>query len=169
MEDAVKALLIAAGVFIGLMIISLGVTLFSSLSQYADSTQTQIEENAVQSFNEQFTKYINCSDSPGATPEFTLTIQDVVTAANLAYENNKNYGLESADDYNYYVTVNIAGVVNNLEQNINSESANLLKDAADSLKENNTEKLYKCTSSNVKINNNTGRVCEVTFQQYNTY
>lgn len=159
MEDAVKALLIAAGVLIGLMILTLGVTLFSSLSEYADSSQKQIEENALQKFNEQFTKYINCGDSSGATPEFNVTIQDVVTVANIAYENNKNYGLDNADAYNYYVTINIAGVANNIEKNITEEAANLLK-------EKSVGKLYKCTYSNVKTNSNTGRVYEVTFQEY---
>lgn len=159
MEDAVKALLIVAGVLIGLMIISLGVVLFSSLSQYADDAQSDIEENALQKFNEQFTRYINCEDTSGATPEFTLTIQDVVTAANLAYENNRNYGLEKPEDYNYYVTININGIENNLEKNINSKATSLLK-----LKI--ADKLYKCTYRNVIINPNTGRVCEVIFQEY---
>lgn len=159
MEDAVKALLIAAGVLIGLMIVSLGVVLFSSLSQYADDAQRNIEENALQKFNEQFTRYINCEDISDATPEFILTIQDVVTVANLAYENNKNYGLEAPEAYNYYVTVNINGVANNLEQNISTKTAELLKEKSE-------EKLYKCAYSNVEINSNTGRVCKVTFYEY---
>lgn len=161
MEDAVKALLIAAGVLIGLMIISLGVVLFSSLSQYADDAQRDIEENALQKFNEQFTRYINCKDISNSTPEFILTIQDVVTVANLAYENNKNYELEGPEAYNYYVTININGVANNLEQNINSNGK-----AAELLKTKSESKLYKCTYEDVKTNSNTGRVCIVTFHEY---
>lgn len=156
MEDAVKALLIAAGVMIGVMIISLGVTLFSSLSQYTDNAQVQIEENALQKFNEQYTKYINCADTPAtATPEFTLTIHDVVTVANKAYENNKKYGLDSADENNYYVTVKIG--TTELQKDINITAADILKQKND--------KTYKCTYSNVRTNPNTGRVCEVIFQE----
>lgn len=158
MEDATKALLMAAGVLIGLMIISLGVSLFSSLSKYTDGTQQQIEENGIQKFNEQFTRYINYDDTSGEF-EFTLTIQDVVTVANIAYENNKKYGLDSYADDNYYVIVNIFGVENNLEQSINGKATDLLK-------EKNSQKFYKCTYNNVKTNPNTGRVCEVTFQEY---
>ena len=55
MEDATKALLMAAGVLIGLMILSLGVSLFSSMNAYTDIKQQQIEENGLQQFNEQFT------------------------------------------------------------------------------------------------------------------
>ena len=43
MENAVKALLIAAGVLIGVMVLSLGVALFSSLSEFSVNTQKQIE------------------------------------------------------------------------------------------------------------------------------
>ena len=162
MEDATKALLMAAGVLIGLMIISLGVSLFSSMSAYTDSTQQQIEENGLQQFNEQFTKYINCNDTSGEI-EFTLTIQDLVTVANIAYENNKKYGLDSADANNYYVTINIPGRAN-LEQFINDTSTTNQFNAAKLLK-NNIEKEYICTYSNVVINTNTGRVCEMTFQE----
>lgn len=156
MEDAVKALLISAGVMIGVMIISLGVTLFSSLSQYTDNAQVQIEENALQKFNEQYTKYINCADTPATAPlEFTLTIHDVVTVANIAYENNKKYGLDSADANNYYVTVKIG--TTELQKDINITAADMLKQKND--------KTYKCTYSNVKINPNTARVCEIKFEE----
>lgn len=165
MENAVKALLIAAGVLIGLMIISLGVTLFSSLNQYTDETQRKIEENALQAFNEKFTRYINCEDDSSAIPEFKLTIQDIVTVANIAYENNKNYGLDSAESYNYYVTINMPGK-NNLEKSINDSNSMNQFNSANLLKAN-IKKEYKCTYSCIKINENTGRVCEVTFQEYN--
>lgn len=157
MEDAVKALLIAAGLFIGLMIIALGLVLFSSLSQYADDTQNRIEENALQKFNEQYTKYINCEDKPNAKPSFELTIQDIVTVANIAYENNKNYELTAQDGYNYYVTVKI-GDTQEIQNTIKDITAQLLKD--------NSTKKYKCTYGNVKINPNTGRVYEVIFKEY---
>ena len=52
MENAVKALLIAAGVLIGVMVLSLGITLFDSLSEYSVDTQKQIDANARQKFNE---------------------------------------------------------------------------------------------------------------------
>lgn len=146
MENAVKALLIAAGVLIGVMVLSLGVTLFSSLSEFAINTQEQIDENAVQKFNEQFTRYIDTN----------LTIQDVVTAANTAYESNTKYGLTGPSDNNYYVIVNMPGN-NNLQQNIDEKMSQLLKDCS--------EEKYQCTRENVIINSITGRVCEVTFSE----
>ena len=156
MENAVKALIISAGVLIGLMIVSLGIALFSSLSSYTENSQKIIEENALQRFNEQFTRFINCENET-SIPEFTLTIQDIVTVANIAYENNKKYGLEEADDNNYYVEVNIVTVFENLEKEIDVNASELLK--------NNLGINYKCTYENVEINPNTGRVCKVNFKQ----
>ena len=158
MENAVKALIISAGVLIGLMIVSLGIALFSSLSSYTENSQKIIEENALQRFNEQFTRFINCENET-SIPEFTLTIQDIVTAANIAYENNKNYGLEDADDNNYYVEVNIVDVPGcmNLEKEIDLKASELLK--------NNLEIEYICKYENVIINQNTGRVREVNFTE----
>lgn len=146
MENAVQALLIAAGVLIGIMVISLGVTLFSSLGDYIGNTQKEIDMNSIQKFNEQFTRYIDTS----------LTIQDIVTAANTAFESNTNYGLIEPSDTNYYVRIILNS--ENLEQTINGERmSELLK--------NCIEKKYECSRENVKVNSNTGRVCEVIFTE----
>lgn len=152
MENATKALLIAAGVLIGLMILSLGIILYTSLGNFVDKYQKEADEIALHKFNEQYTRYINCDEDDKI--QFTLTIQDVVTAANNARENNQNYQLEEPTDNNYYVTVNMTGKAK-LEKTINSESADILRD--------NMDNKYRCTINNVRINENTGRVCEISF------
>ena len=81
MENAVKAMYIAAGVLIGILILTLGVTLFASLQSYVESSQDQIRFNDINSFNAKFTGYINSDDGQRTT--FDLVIQDVVSAANL--------------------------------------------------------------------------------------
>lgn len=154
MENATKALLIAAGVLIGIMILSVGITLYNSLGSFVEKYQKEADEIALHKFNEQFTRYINCDEDDEL--QFTLTIQDIVTAANNARENNQKYQLEEPTEYNYYVTVNMTGNAN-LEKTINSISAEILR--------NNIDKKYKCTINNVKINGNTGRVCEISFSE----
>jgi len=151
MENATKALLIAAGVLIGLMVISLGVSLYMSLSAYVESTQDEIAMTEIKEFNDQFTRYINCNND--GIIEHTLTIQDIVTAANTAYENNQTYELQEHQDGNYYVTIKLDGVV--LEQTITSTAATLLQAGLG--------KGYKCQSTDVKISKITGRVYEVNF------
>lgn len=157
MEDSVKALIISAGLLIGLMIVSFGIILFSSLNKYSDNAQNRIDENTLQQFNQKFTKYINCDDERDSVPSFELTIHDVITVANTAYESNENYELTAPSNNNYYVSVYISDtdIVKEIK---NGNIEELLK--------NNSTKKYKCTYRNVKINENTGRVYEIKFQEY---
>lgn len=155
MENAVKALLIAAGVLIGIMILSLGVSLYSSLGSYVRTTQEAIVSKRTQEFNNKFTKYINCDNSGNI--EFQLTIQDVVTAANTAYENNLEYNLDSYTENNYYVIINM-GAEKNLEKIVDTKMSEILEKGYD--------KKYKCSINNIKINSTTGRVYQVTFEEF---
>ena len=160
MENSANAILIAAGVLIGLMVLSVAISLYSSLRGYVEGTQDDINNAVLQEFNEQFLKYIG--------DEYTvvvLTIQDVVTAANLAYENNQQYGLEEYNPSNNYITIKLSGHGNpeyddtNLEKNINGKSTKLLDNGV------KNKYTYKCEE--VKINPNTGRVSEVRFKKIN--
>ena len=154
MENAAKALMIAAGVLIGIMILSLGVYLFYALSQYTTGAQEQMEMNAVSKFNTQFTKYL---DNP------SLTIQDVITAANLAYQNNTDNGLDISDagGATYYVTVNAyleaeGRTIQHLEKDIMEKRSEWLS--------GDEGYQYNCTSTDIKTSSETGRVYEINFR-----
>lgn len=77
-ENASNALLMAGGVLIGILIISLGVIIFQASAQFARNYEVDREQIELTSFNSQFEKY-NKTD---------LTLQDIVTVANLAREIN---------------------------------------------------------------------------------
>ncbi len=156
MEDASRALLIAAGVFIGVMILSLGVFLFNSLNQFTESTQERMDQNAVSKFNNQFLAYV---DNP------SLRIQDVITVANMASENNANYGVENeSDGNNYYVKV-IAEIKTSKDQSspgrVQGIEKSVVEKEADWLSFNSENK-YKCEK--VKMSQKTGRVYEIEFE-----
>ena len=161
MENATKALLIAAGVLIGIMVISLGVSLYASLGSYVDSTKEQLAANELDKFNTQFLKYANIS----------VGIQDVVTVANIAYENNKNLGdiNGEANENNLYVAVNVKykgnQQLNNIQQTINSQEANVWN-SSKLLSEDDREQTNYYTAD-IKISSITGRVYEINFE-YNT-
>ena len=147
MENATKAMLIAAGVLIGIMIISLGVALFAELDTYVESSYEQIRFNEQNSFNAKFTKYIRND----------LTIHDVITAANLANENNNSYNAteeERGNQSSLYVAVYLNGIA--IESNIQDKTVDLLT---------NNKKTYKCESTNVRYSENTGRVYEIYFEE----
>ena len=57
MENASKALIMAAEILIGVIIISIGVFLFSSLGKYSADITADLEETQIAKFNEQFLKF----------------------------------------------------------------------------------------------------------------
>ena len=100
MENASKALIMAAEVLIGVLVLSLMVYLFISFGSNASEISKQLEESKLSEFNSQFDKYNGKND---------VTIYDIVTLANLAKENNDYYELNNSTDGNYYVTIKLNG------------------------------------------------------------
>ena len=88
MENASKALLMAAGVLIGIMVLSLAVYLFVTFGSTSAQMHQQKEQDQLNQFNSQFTSYEGKED---------ITIYDIVTVANLATENNKYYEFDTMD------------------------------------------------------------------------
>ncbi len=160
MENASKALLMAAGVLIGVLILSLAVYLFANFGTASAEIHKQKDMNEINKFNTQFTSYEGKE----------CTIHDIVSVADLAINNNTNYSLTSAASNNYYIIVAIIGgknggaairqelqkyLLNNSTGKIDMEKVNGLVGS------NNTCK-YSC---NVDINSNTKRVQKVTFKE----
>lgn len=152
MENATKALLIAAGVLIGVMILSMAVYLFGVFGKSASNMEEQILANQLTQFNNKFLKYAGLTD---------LTIQDVITVKNYALENNKetrNYD-PSLDEYratdnNEYIDVYYKN---------KSEAEKLIYGKTDEelLKESISKK-YTCR---VVINKNTQKVNQIFFYE----
>lgn len=92
MENASKALIMAAGVLIGVLIISLAVYLFVSFGKTSEGIHTQNAKKQIDQFNAKFTSYENNNK---------LTVHDLITITNFAIENNKYYD----NDSNYIVEV----------------------------------------------------------------
>ena len=99
MENASKALLMAAGVLVGVLILSLMVTLFTSASMLSKDYDETKSAEAVQRFNANFIKYVGKD----------LTIHDAVTISNFAKANgvsvlNAKYENMIRSDVNEYPT-----------------------------------------------------------------
>lgn len=164
MENASKALIMAAGVLIGIMILSLAVYLFATFGATSAELHGQVETSRITQFNTQFTSYEGRSD---------ITIYDVISVVNLAKNNNENYELTDSTDSNYYIIVSLQGVNNRLEQASESTLNSLI---TEDLREENLVKAdwdgdgtiygklrtYTC---NVVINENTQLVKQVTFKR----
>lgn len=95
MENASRALTMAAGVLIGVLIISLAVYLFVDFGTTSAEINKQNEKQKIVQFNSKFTSY---EDTEGRT----WTIYDIITIAKYAKENNEYYEDSSEDQVSVY-------------------------------------------------------------------
>ena len=155
MENASNALLIAGAVLIGVLILTTGVYLFTMFGNSGASISDELTQRQVDEFNAQFYKYEN---------QETIRIHDIITVANLAKQNNFNYGYTSIDEGPFYITVTISnlsgGEGRNLET-INTQKANelLAKYGIDG----SSPVYFYCTE--VTFNSDTKRVDSITFKK----
>mgnify|MGYP004619260125 FL=1 len=156
MENASKALLMAAGVLIGLMIISLAVFLFSNFGGTSAKIYEQVRENQIKQFNSQFTAYVDNTN---------VTIYDVVSMANLATQNNKEHGYskKTAEGKDDYISVEMDGI--SIEYGTEKEPSLIqikyneyISEQVKNIGRNTNLKTYTVT---VAISSETGRVYQV--------
>ncbi len=97
MENASKALLIAAGFLLAILLLSLFSLLFRQMGNSTAKVYSKLSEHDISEFNQKFINYegrgINVvrEDEEGNKITNPLTIQDVVTLINLAKDNNESY------------------------------------------------------------------------------
>lgn len=95
MENASKALVMAGGVLVGILILSLAVYLFVDFGTTSAQINEQNAQQQIVEFNSKFTSYQGYRDNSG---KWQITIYDIITLAGYANENNKYY--EGIDDEN---------------------------------------------------------------------
>lgn len=159
MENASKALIMAAGVLIGILIISLAVYLFIDFGANSKEIHAQIEEQQLSEYNAQYTIYDGRSD---------IKIYDIITLANLAKQNNSNYEEYTNYEFVYRVQVTLKtndGTISNFEN------------TTDAVKQNQIEKYnavgsdgeilhhFKCNG--ITYHSDGGRVATIEFKQIN--
>ena len=109
MENASKALIMAAEVLVGVLILSLMVYLFVSFGSSSAQVNEQMDEKKLAEFNSQYDKYKDKED---------VTIYDIVSLANLATENNKYYGLDESTESNYYISILLDFILSNQQSKL---------------------------------------------------
>ena len=80
MENASKALLIAASVLIGILLLTLFAYVYTKLRTDTSEIYSALNRPEISKFNQKFLNYEGRQD---------MTIQDVVTIVNLAKDNNE--------------------------------------------------------------------------------
>lgn len=170
MENASKALLMAGGVLIGIMVISFMVLVLRKAGKMSAQYDNQIANNELTKFNGQFEIYDKNDNN----------FFDVITVANLAYDINKKNGYDKQNSVTVEVkaeseTYSILPNSNLLKdhflknnQNIyiyNSENGQSLIEEYGARKENDSTQYqyqFKCTK--ITYHQTTGKVKEIKFQ-----
>lgn len=171
MENASKALLMAASILLGLMIVTVGVVLFKSFGGFSREITTEIQKKQISEFNAQFLKYEGKSFNSETNQNeiIKITTHDIVTLANLAQKNNKEYELEKSksdkeNESTYYVQINLNDGTNSKNRNLEKWKETELTNFMESNNmENNEIKYYFI--KNIIISNITGRVTYVEIQK----
>ena len=161
MENAARALTMAAGVLIGIMIISIAVYLFTSLGNTSSEIYSKVEQTKIDKFNSQFLKYYRLD---------TCTAHDIVSIANLAKNSNEYYELEEGSGYNYYVNVSVMDYIDSKGSKNEEDNFEKLDDAkyTEFIKNNSTNEekseIKYFTCKKISQSNITGRVYQITFK-----
>ena len=150
MENASNALLLAAGVLIGVLILSLMVYLFIDFGSTSAEINSQITEQQLLQFNSKFTSYEGQEE---------LTIYDVITVASYANENNIYYK-DNLD--NYKIIIYLANPsTSQIQDNIENIKLSLIENDKNLLSSTNLNlPTYSCKVLSYYPN---GRVHEVKF------
>lgn len=114
MDNASKALIIAGGMLIAILVVSLFVYLFTTYGTYAENMYFRINQRQLTEANNEYTKYEGASDN---------TIYDVISVANKAKDHNTSLELVAGD--RGYIRVGILGENSNI-QNLNNEQISQL-------------------------------------------
>lgn len=102
MENASKALLMAASVLIGIILISLMVIMFMNSGNVSSSYDKTISQEEISVFNSNFTKYVGRG----------LTIHEVKSIINFAKANGVEHNIESVPEISETLSVGGDNTVN---------------------------------------------------------
>lgn len=149
MENASKALIMAGGVLIGILIISLAVYLFVDFGSTSAQINAQNSQKQITEFNSKFTSYEGYKDKDG---NWKITIYDIITLASYAKENNQYY--EDTIEEQIDVKINKKAIQNNTNEENQELISNYTRDGI--------LKKFKC--SNVEYNAR-GKVKSITFNE----
>ena len=140
MENATKALLIAGGILIAMLVISIGILIFMNYREAGTEIALRISTTQIQKFNSNFTKFEGRED---------ITIQEIVSLANFV----KDYNEKNNTD----IKVIVRGIASANLADISRDSAQQIK-----IMEENKDNKYIV---NLIKTGNDGLVTEIYFQK----
>jgi len=112
MENASKALIMAATVLLGVMILTIGVYLFWTYAEYTSDAYAQMEANQIAQFNSQFLKYYGSrkNEKTNKVEPILCTVHDIISLANLAKQNNIEKEIDDLNEFDvntFYIQIDV--------------------------------------------------------------
>lgn len=151
MENATQALIMAAGILIGVLILSLAVYLYADFGAAATQVQTQVEANRLVQFNTQYTVFVSRTDT---------TIYDIVSIANRAIENNNYYSGYGNFVTDYQIIITLQGE-GQLQEYSAEKMQELLGKYGNVNSDGDIARRFKCSETY----HNNGRIASLIFRQ----
>ena len=152
-ENSANALIMAGGVLIAIMLISLAVYVFNASSNFAKTYYSEIDAKTIQAFNNKFEIYTRGD----------VTAQDIVSVANLARDTNITNEVENDKKDPVYIQVVLYNGSIHLEDMTREELYQFMEE--NSFIDNDAtkgQKKYKC--KDIQYNENTQRVNKIVFE-----
>lgn len=146
MENASKALIMAGGILIAVIIMTIGVYVFATFGGSSKDIQEQLNSRNLAEFNNNFTKFQGSKE---------ITIHDIISLANFARQYNVDMGLNYRDKSYINVCIGKTNLSNDTTQDIE-----LLKSKSTNGKE---IKYYKCQK--IEYYEDTKRVNRIVFTE----
>ncbi|MBR6033189.1 MAG: hypothetical protein IKP28_00295 [Clostridia bacterium] len=135
MENASKALIMAGGVLVAIMILSLGVYLFQAIGNFSQAYDERLKLEMTTSFNSKFEIYIR-----------DINAHEMVTLINLAAQINEQDATKNIEIYigNNNAVLSLNGVDRANAQAYHDEQIAIMEKEKTNI--NNTERTYKFVS-----------------------
>lgn len=153
MENASKALLMAGGVLIGILIISLAIYLFADFGATSAEINAQNAQKQLNYFNSKFTAYQGYKDeTKDANDGWKITIYDILSLIEYAKENNEYY--EGVEENQIAVCINNKNFCNQSDD---------YKNLIEKYTTNGKTTKFSCGENAITYNSN-GRVTSINFK-----
>ena len=158
MENAAKALLIAGGILIALIIISTGIIVYTRTRDLEEYESAAREEEQVRKFNQEYTAY-DKKELRGieiitiTNKAINNNIQNPETPITIEVRINRTDILDGLQPNNYNFTGSAINTYNNLKQN--ETSFKLFKE----------QRFFKCVSNQTEFENQNGIISQMVFEE----
>lgn len=149
MENASKALIMAGGILIAVIIMTIGVYVFATFGGSSKDIQEQLNSRNLAEFNNNFTKFQGSKE---------ITIHDIISLANFAIQYNEDMGLNYND--NSYIHVCIKDL--DLSKDLSDKKKIELLESSNST---NGEKIKYYECKKIEYDYDTKRVNRIVFTE----